>query len=125
METFAVLPNWLNGQTIAILTACLAVAAMQQTGTVALRTEMHQLRAEMHAGFGDLRREVQSDVGELRQEVRSDIGELRRDVGRLNERVRGVEIRLAAIEAVLPLVRGPVSPTPASTPPLEVEAPAS
>ena len=82
------LPAWLNGRTIAILTVILAVGAMFQTS-----------------------------VGNLRTELRTDIGELRMDVRKLDERVRSSEVRLATIEALLPLIQVAVAAPPTNPPP--------
>ena len=56
--------------------------------------DMDQLRADIHADMEQLR----SDLGDDVQELRSDIGALGVSVGKLDERMRAVETRLAVVE---------------------------
>ena len=80
------LPSWLDGRTIALLTGMVSLAAMNQTSYSRLGGDIHRLRDEMYAMRA-----------ELRQEMRQEIGGLRDDIGKLDERLRVVEIELAAI----------------------------
>ena len=84
------LPSWLDGRTIAILTGMVSLAAMNQTSYSRLGDDIHRLRDEMYAMRA-----------ELRQEMRQEIGGLRDDIGNLDERLRVVEIDLAAIRTHL------------------------
>ena len=69
------LPQWLDGQTIAVLTLLVAHGAMMQVGFMDLRGEIRLLRSELVGEIRLLRCEL---VGELRQ-VRGEIGQLRKD----------------------------------------------
>ena len=67
--------------------------------------DMNQLRADIHADMEQLRsdlhgdmEQLRSDVGDDVQELRSDIGALGVSVGRLDDRMRAVETRLAVVE---------------------------
>ena len=131
------LPSWLDGRTIAILTGMASLAAMMQTTHSGLRDDIHRLRDEMYAIRTELRQEIRQEVGGLRQEigalrkemhheigalrkemhqeigaVRRDMNslrhELRADITKLDERLRIVEIDVAAIRTHLGLnVRPP------------------
>ena len=78
------LPEWLNGQTLALATVMAAFAAMVQ------------------AGFGNLRDDLEGRMDRLSTEVRTDIRELqtevRADIRGLDERLRNVEVRLERVE---------------------------
>ena len=89
------LPAWLDGSTIAQLTAMLTLGAMMQTAHSRLASDIDQVRDE-----------------------------LRTDMAKLDDRLRSVEINVAAIRmattgldarvrTVEELVRQPVSPPPA------------
>ena len=95
------LPSWLDGRTIAILTGMVSLAAMNQTSYSRLGDDIHRLRDEMYAMRAELRDEMYAMRGELRQEMRQEIGGLRDDIGKLDERLRVVEIDLAAIRTHL------------------------
>ena len=67
--------------------------------------DMDQLRADIHADMEQLRsdlhgdmEQLRSDVGDDVQELRTDIGALGVSVGKLDERMRAVETRLAVVE---------------------------
>lgn len=95
------LPSWLDGQTIAILTSMALLAAMNQAGVSRLRDDIHQLRHEMCAMRAELVQETGQGFGSVRGEMRGEIGGLRDDLRRLDERLRRVEIDVAAIRAYL------------------------
>ena len=95
------LPSWLDGRTIALLTGMVSLAAMNQTSYSRLGDDIHRLRDEMYAMRGELRQEMYAMRAELRQEMRQGIGGLRDDIGNLDERLRVVEIDLAAIRTHL------------------------
>lgn len=117
------LPSWLDGRTIAILTGMVSLAAMIQTTQSRLGDDIHRLRDEMYGMRAELREEMHAMRGELRQdiggarleltgkiakvrdELRTDIGKLRdelhTDIGQLDERLRVVEIDVAAIRTHL------------------------
>ena len=70
-----------------------------------LRGDMGQLRSDMRADMDQLRSDMRADMDQLRsdvgddvQELRSDIGALGVSVGKLDERMRAVETRLAVVE---------------------------
>ena len=95
------LPQWLNGQTIAILTLLIALGAMMQTGFANVRTEIAELRDQMHREVGQLH----SEIGQLRGEMHREIGQLRSefhtDLRRIDDRLRNVEVDVAAIKVGL------------------------
>lgn len=102
------LPQWLDGQTIAILTLLIALGAMMQTGFANVRAEfanvrgeIAELRDQMHRDVGELR----SEVGQLRGEMHREIGQLRSqfhtDLRRIDDRLRNVELDVAAIKVGL------------------------
>ena len=74
-------PQWLDGQTVALLTLLAALGAMMQTGFVDIRGEIRQLRNE-----------VRGEMGQLRSEVRTDLH-------RLDDRLRNVELEVSSIKA--------------------------
>ena len=84
------LPQWLDGQTIALLTLLAALGAMMQTGFIDIRGEIRQLRDEVRDEIG----QVRGEVGQLRTEVRVDLH-------RLSDRLRNVELDVAAVKAGL------------------------
>ena len=83
------LPSWLNGQTIALLSGMLALAAFCQTGFTGLRTEMNILRGEID----DVRTELKGEIDALRTELKGDIAtlrtELKGDVATLRIELKG------------------------------------
>ena len=92
-------PQWLNGQTIAVLTLVAALGAMTQAGFIDIRSEMRQMRNEVSSEIGQLR----TEMGQLRTEVRDEIGQLRTevrlDLGQVKDRLRNVELEVASIKA--------------------------
>ena len=88
------LPSWLDGRTIAILTGMVSIAAMVQTSHSGLSDDMHRLRDEMYAMRTELRQEFRGEIGGLRHELTTKIE-------KLDERLRKVEIDLAAIRTHL------------------------
>ena len=96
-------PQWLNGQTIAVLMLVAALGAMTQAGFIDIRNEMRQLRSEVSSDIGQLRGEVSSEIGQLRTEMRDEIGQLRAevrsDLGQVKDRLRNVELEVASIKA--------------------------
>ena len=118
-------PQWLNGQTIAVLMLVAALGAMTQAGFIDIRNEMRQLRSEVSSDIGQLRTEVSSEIGQLRTEMRDEIGQLRTemrdeigqlrtemhdeigelraevrlDLGQVKDRLRNVELEVASIKA--------------------------
>ena len=112
-NTGLALPAWLDGRTIALLTAMLTLGAMMQTAHSRLASDIDQLR-----------RDLDTNVGEVRVELKAVRDELRTDMAKLDDRLRSVEVDVAAIRmattgldarvrTVEELVRQPVSPTPA------------
>ena len=121
------MPTWLDGRTIAMLTTTITVAltlgTMIQTAHSRLGSEIGQLRQDMGGlrqelrhdmgglrqelrdEMGGLSQELRDDMGGLRQELRGDIEKLRTDLGndinRLDDRLRSVEVGVAAIRTVV------------------------
>ena len=74
------LPSWLSGQTIALLSGMLALAAFCQTGFTGLRTEMNILRTEIddvRTELNSARTDLKGDIESLRIELKDDIDNLR------------------------------------------------
>ena len=92
------LPTWLDGRTIAMLTTTITVAltlgTMIQTSHARLGGEIGQLRQDMRQDMNELRRELGNDMNELRQE-------LGHDIDRLDDRLRSVEMDVAAIRTAV------------------------
>lgn len=102
------LPQWLDGQTIAILTLLIALGAMMQTGFANVRAEFANVRAEftnVRAEIAELRDQMHRDVDQLRGEMHREIGQLRSefhtDLRRIDDRLRNVEVDVAAIKVGL------------------------
>lgn len=69
-----------------------------------LRTEMHQgfnqLRGEMHQEHSQLRGEMQQGMGEIRKEVgdvRKELGDVRKEVGDLRKEVGGIHQQVGGL----------------------------
>ena len=95
-------PQWLNGQTIAVLTLVAALGAMTQAGFIDIRSEIRQVRGEIgqvRGEIGQLRTEVRDEINQLRTEVRSDLGQVK-------DRLRNVELEVASIKAGMVLAPG-------------------
>ena len=95
------LPSWLDGRTIAVLTGLVSIAAMVQTSHSRLSDDIHRLRDEMYG----IRTELRGEIAGLRQELRGEIAGLRHEltakIEKLDERLRIVEIDVAAIRTHL------------------------
>ena len=88
------LPSWLDGRTIAVLTGLVSIAAMVQTSHSRLSDDIHGLRDEMHGIRTELRQELRGEMADLRHELTAKIE-------KLDERLRVVEIDVAAIRTHL------------------------
>ena len=99
------LPSWLDGRTIAVLTGLVSIAAMVQTSHSRLSDDIHRLRDEMHGMRTELRQEFRGEIAGLRQELRGEIAGLRHEltakIEKLDDRLRAVEIDVAAIRTHL------------------------
>ena len=124
------LPSWLSGQTIALLSGMLALAAFCQTGFTGLRTEMNILRTEiddvrtelnsartdLKGDIESLRIELKDDIDNLRIELKGDIdglrtelkgdmenlrSELKSDIAELRTDLRRLEDRTRAVEVAV------------------------
>lgn len=102
------LPSWLDGRTIAILMGLVSLAVMVQTSHSSLGDDIHRLRDEMHGMRTELRQELRGEIGGLRHDlstlsmrIERVRDELRTDIQRLDERLRIVEIDVAAIRTHL------------------------
>ena len=122
------LPHWLDGQTIALLTLLVALGAMMQTGFSNVGGEIADLRSEMRHQIGELRGEMQHEIGQLRSEMQHEIGqlrsemqleiaqlrnemaqlrrEIRADLQRIDDRLRNVELEVAAIKVGMGILDG-------------------
>ena len=87
-------PTWLDGRTIAMLTATITVAltlgTMIQTSHARLGGEIGQLRQDVN----ELRRELGNDIDRLDDRLRS----VEVDVAAIRTAVVGLETRLSAVE---------------------------
>ena len=95
-------PQWLDGQTIALLTLLAALGAMMQTGFGDIRGEIRQLRNEVRGEIGEVRGEigeVRGEIGEVRYEIGQLRSEVRTDLHRLDDRLRNVELEVGSIKA--------------------------
>ena len=88
------LPSWLDGRTIAVLTGLVSIAAMVQTSHSRLSDDIHRLRDEMHGMRTELRQELRGEIAGLRHELTAKIE-------KLDDRLRTVEIDVAAIRTHL------------------------
>ena len=99
------LPSWLDGRTIAVLTGLVSIAAMVQTSHSRLSDDIHRLRDEIYAMRTELRQEFRAELGGLRHEMHGEIAGLRHElttkIETLDERLRVVEIDVAAIRTHL------------------------
>lgn len=105
-------PNWLDGRTVAILSAVIALGALMQTGQSNLGSDMTQMREELVGQISDVRTGLRADLRNEIKNVRAEIKDLRIDVNasrsdlgqritKLDDRLRGVEISVAAIRATI------------------------
>ena len=90
----SILPEWLDGRTVALLAAFIALGALIQTSFASMRQDMNQLGTE-------LRDEIDGVRTELRTEIRALRDELKGDIGRLDDRLRVVEVDVAAIRSAM------------------------
>ena len=92
------LPTWLDGRTIAMLTATITVAltlgTMIQTSHARLGGEIGQLRQDMRQDMNELRRELGNDIDRLDDRLRS----VEIDVAAIRTAVVGLDTRLSAVE---------------------------
>ena len=94
-NTGLALPAWLDGRTIALLTAILTLGAMMQTAHSRLASDIDQVRDELR-----------TDMAKLDDRLRS----VEVDVAAIRVATTGLDARVRTVEE---LVRQPVSPTPA------------
>ena len=99
------LPAWLDGRTIALLTTMVTLGAMMQTAHSRLASDIDQVRHELSADIEKVRDELSADIEKIRGELSADIekvrGELSADMAKLDDRLRSVEIDVAAIRAAM------------------------
>ena len=81
------LPDWLDGRTVAVLTVVVTVG-------LTLGTMLQTMHARLDAKIDNLRGEVGTDIESLR-------GELSDDIDELDDRVRSLEIDVAAIRTAV------------------------
>ena len=82
-----VLPAWLDGRTIAVLTTIV-------TAALTLGTMMQTANSNLASRIDEVRRDLGSDIDKVRTELSSDIAGL-------DNRLRSVEIDVAAIRAAM------------------------
>ena len=100
------LPTWLDGRTIAMLTATITVAltlgTMMQTAHSRLGGEIGQLRQELRQEMNGMRQELRQEMNGMRQELRADIekarADLSHDINKLDDRVDKLDDRLRLVE---------------------------
>ena len=114
------LPSWFDARTITMLTTTVTVAltlgTMMQTAHSHLARDINQLRQDMREEMGNMRLEFRSDgekmhhglstdIETVRHELGADIDKVRHDLSadikKLDERLRSVEVDVAAIRAVI------------------------
>ena len=92
------MPTWLDGRTIAMvtttITAALALAMMLQTALSRLGNDIRALRTELSNDIRDLRTELSNEIRDVRTELSDDIN-------RLDDRLRTVEVGVAAIQTTM------------------------
>ena len=86
--------NGVSNELVGILTMGVAMIGVSLASWTTLHAEIGDLRGDLHEDMEQLR----SDVGDDVQELRADIGALGVSVGKLDERMRAVETRLAVVE---------------------------
>ena len=82
-NTKAGLFGWLDGRTLAVLGALVALGGITQTSQYAME------------------RRLSGDIDDLRDEVRTELDKVRDDMGKLDGRLRAVEVDLATVRAVV------------------------
>lgn len=97
------LPAWLDGRTIAlfttVLTATLTLGTMMQTAHSNLARTIEQVRRDLGDEIDAV--DLRDDLDEVRRDLRNDLDEVRAqlssDIAGLADRLRSVEIDVAAI----------------------------
>ena len=93
-----VLPAWLDARTIAVLTtivtAALTLGTMVQTANSNLASRIDEVRRDLGGDIDQVRRDLGSDTDKVRAELSSAIAGL-------DDRLRSVEIDVAAIRAAM------------------------
>ena len=93
-----VLPAWLDGRTIAVLTTVV-------TAALTLGTMMQTAHSNLAGSIDQVRRDLGNDIDELRRDLRNDIdkvrAELSLDIAGLDNRLRSMEVDVAAIRAAM------------------------
>ena len=98
------LPAWLDAATVAILGTVLTVAvgigAMVQTSFVGfraeIRAELKETRQQLSANIGKVRDDLSTEIGQLDDRLRAveiDVAAIRANVVGLDARVRAIELR--------------------------------
>ncbi|MDE0192323.1 MAG: hypothetical protein OXQ90_13290 [Gammaproteobacteria bacterium] len=106
-----VLPAWLDGRTIAVLTtvvtAALTLGAMMQTAHSNLAGSIDQVRRDLGNDIDKVRTELSSDIAGLDNRLRS----VEVDVAAIRAAMVGFDARLSAVEAD---ARRPIKAVPPS-----------
>ena len=95
------LPDWLDGRTMAVLAALVALGGITQTSQYAMEQRLSE------------------DIDDLRDEVRTEIDKVRDDMSKLDDRLRTVEVDLATVRAVVVGFASGDSTNEAGRPPAE------
>ena len=106
------LPNWLDGRTMAVLAALVALGGIAQTSQYAMEQRLS-------GDIDDLRDEVRTELDKVREELRTEIDKVRDDMGKLDGRLRAVEVDLATVRAVVVGFASGNSAGEADRPPVE------
>ena len=97
--------SWLDGRTLAVLAALLTLGTMMQTAHTRLAADIEKVRDDLSADIEKLRDDVSGDIGKLRDDLSGDIGKVRGDLGAdikaIDNRLRAVEIDVAAIRTAV------------------------
>ena len=98
--------NGISNEMVAILSMGVAILGVSLASWTTLHGNIADLRVELRADMNRLRSDLQGQMDRLRSDLQSQMDQLRSDIGAvdqsvrtLDERMRGVETRLAVVEA--------------------------
>ena len=86
------LPEWLDGRTVAILSACIALGAMMQTSLMALRDDMGALEQRLDDDADAMEQRLRDDAVAMEKRLRDDAVAMEK---RLSEAMEAMEKRLS------------------------------
>ena len=67
------LPDWLDGRTVALLSAMIALGAMMQTAHMDLRTEIGAVRADLSAEISAVRADLSAEISAVRTDLEAEM----------------------------------------------------